>query len=154
MRNLIRRRDVPKRDGMLTSGKMIYAAAVDDSHDYKSRTDGGGARPGRAWVVVRTADATPGGIVKALASGEFYASTGVTISAWTRDPARYAVTIAESQNTKYRTQFVGSGGRVLATTSSNPAVYEVIGTEGYVRATVFDSYGRRAWLQPVMVRAR
>ncbi|HVS32245.1 MAG TPA: CehA/McbA family metallohydrolase [Thermoanaerobaculia bacterium] len=141
-------------DDVLTSGRMIYAAGVDDSHDFKSRTDGGGARPGRAWVVVRAASATAETIVKALADGEFYASTGVKLSAWTRDPARYSVTIDANRNTKYRTQFVGSGGRVLWTTTANPAVYDIIGTEGYVRAMVIDSYGRKAWLQPVAVGPR
>jgi len=48
----------------------------------------------------------------------------------------------------------GRGGRVLAEVAGASAHYEIRGDEGYVRATVTDSNGRRAWTQPVRVGPR
>ena len=49
------------------------------------------------------------------------------------------IRIRESGATKYRTLFIGRGGRVLQESIDNPATYRVRGTEGYVRARVIDS---------------
>ena len=53
---------------------------------------------------------------------------------------------------KYRIQFIGRGGRVLAEAPEPTATYTFAGDEGYVRAKVLESNGRMAWVQPVAVR--
>lgn len=40
---------------------------------------------------------------------------------------------------------------MLAETGENPATYTVKGDEGYVRAVVLESNGKKAWVQPVML---
>ena len=52
--------------------------------------------------------------------------------------------------TRHKVWFIGGGGRILKQTDDNPAVYEIRGDEGYVRAKVVDSNDRMAWTQPVL----
>jgi hypothetical protein len=56
------------------------------------------------------------------------------------------------EEARFLTEFIGSGGRVLAQVRGPSAAYAIKGNEGYVRARVTDSNGRRAWTQPVRVR--
>ena len=52
---------------------------------------------------------------------------------------------------KFTTEFIGDDGKVLKKTGLNPATYRLNGTEKYVRATVTNSGGEKAWIQPVFV---
>jgi hypothetical protein len=61
------------------------------------------------------------------------------------------VHIAPRGDFRFTTTFIGSGGRVLAVTGDNPAVYRLHGGEGYVRARVADSGGGVAWVQPAFL---
>ncbi len=72
-----------------------------------------------------------------------------------RHPGDAAAADGDDQGTelrKYRVQFIGKGGRVLAEMSASPSHYDIVGNEGYVRARVLDSNGQMAWTQPVFVR--
>ena len=62
-------------DALLTAGRRLYGIAVDDAHVFK-RFARNLSNPGRGWVMVRAAALDTGSIMKALRSGEFYASTG------------------------------------------------------------------------------
>lgn len=135
-------------DDVLTAGHVIYGAAVDDSHFFKCSDDRDAPRPGYAWVVVRAESATADSITGALKRGMFYSSTGVEIGAYEAKAPSINVTIVEKRGVKYRTDFVGPRGRILATSTTNPARYSMRG-ERYVRARVTDSNGRKAWMQPV-----
>lgn len=148
-------------DALLTGGKRIWGVAVDDSHHFKCSFDPGAVRPGQAWIVVRAPRLTQQEIVAAIERGDFYASTGVVIDDFVAAAGEIRVTIREgppnirdSHAAKYRTQFIGAGGRVLSETVANPAVYRIRGDETYVRAKVIDSNGLIAWMQPHFVRKR
>lgn len=140
-------------DDILTSGQEIYGIAVDDAHVFKRPWDATAARPGQGWVVVRSQTLEPRAIVSALDRGEFYASNGVVLTDVAVTKESLTVTIDEAPTTKYRTQFVGRGGKVLKEVIANPAVYSFTGEEGYVRARVLDSNGKTAWVQPVFLSA-
>jgi hypothetical protein len=135
-------------DQILSSGQTIYGIAVDDAHHFKRPWDPTASRPGRGWVVVRAPRLEAREIVLALERGDFYASTGVTLKDVAATPTSLTVAIAESPYSKYRVQFVGRGGKVLAETVANPAVFTFKGGEGYVRARVIESNGAMAWVQP------
>jgi hypothetical protein len=137
-------------DYLLTRGKRIYGIAVDDAHHFKT-IGRDRANPGRGWVTVRARTLDPLSIVAALESGSFYSSTGVELDDIVVDGRRIEVHIRPRGNFKYVTRFIGAGGRVLAETGANPAVFELNGPEIYVRAVVRDSGGWRAWVQPVFV---
>lgn len=140
-------------DSLLTRGKVMFGIGTDDSHYFARPWDRGLPRPGQAWVFVRAAELTPEAIVRAMRRGDFYASTGVTLSDYRVDGSRVSVAIAQrgGDDTRFRTEFIGRGGRILATAHGLTARYDIRGDEGYVRARITDSNGWGAWTQPVMV---
>lgn len=140
-------------DVLLSSGHRVYGVASDDTHDLRRLGVQQAAGPGRGWVVVRAARLTAVDILAALSRGDFYASTGIELLDVRPEPRRLAVSIKERGTTRYRTRFIGQGGRVLAERDGPEASYAVTGGEGYVRALVTDSNGLRAWTQPVRVAA-
>ena len=139
-------------DMLLTGGKIVYGIAVDDAHHFKRPYDPNASRPGQGWVVVRAQRLGPEAILTAMERGDFYASTGVEIIDYAATQDSITITIKEPGTTKSRTTFIGKNGSVLATVTSNPAVYKIRGDEGYVRAKVVDSNGKTAWMQPVVIR--
>ncbi len=139
-------------DIILGSGKLMYGLAVDDAHVFKRPWDAAVASPGHGWVYVRAESLSASAIVEALDRGDFYASTGVELTEYEATPKQLKLTIKETKFSKYRTQFIGRGGKVLQEVTTNPAVFDVQGNEGYVRAKVIESNGHFAWTQPVQVR--
>ena len=140
-------------DRILSSGKLLYGIAVDDAHYFKRPEDKTVPRPGFGWVHVRAERLEPRAIVEALERGEFYSSTGVELQALDVTASAMTVTVRQERSSKYRIQFIGRQGRVLAETTTSPATYTFKGDEGYVRANVIESNGKLAWVQPVPVGA-
>ncbi len=140
-------------DVILSSGKLLFGLATDDAHHFKRAGDPSAAGPGRGWVVVRAARLAPRDIIDALERGDFYASTGVELSDVQRSPKRVSISIKADSWSRYTTRFIGRDGKVLAESATNPATYDVRGDEGYVRAVVLESNGKKAWVQPVMLGA-
>jgi hypothetical protein len=136
-------------DTLLTSGKIVYGIAVDDAHHFKRPGDPSASGPGRGWVHVRARELSASALLEALEQGEFYASTGVELSRIEATDRSFTLTIRSDPWSKYRVQFIGAGGRLLAESIENPATYRFRGDEGYVRARVLESNGRVAWTQPV-----
>jgi len=138
-------------DTVLSSGKLVFAIADDDSHFFKRIGDPTAPTPGKGWVFVRATELTQQAIIDALKKGNFYASTGVELSDYKADEKQVVVTIKEERSSKYRIQFIGKNGLVLAESTANPATYTIKGSEGYVRAKIHESNGKMAWTQPVML---
>lgn len=141
-------------DAILSNGVLLYGIAVDDAHNFKDMGNPKLAGPGRGWVVVRAATLAPRAILAAMERGDFYASTGVELSDYQVTPTSMTITVKKDTFAKYRIQFIGTGGAVLHEALDSPATYTFRGTEGYVRARILESNGRRAWCQPVMIPAR
>lgn len=142
-------------DQLLTAGIHAFGVAVDDVHNFREEFTIDRANPGRGWVVVRASAFTREAILAGLNSGDFYASTGVTLKDVRSTSDSLTVEIqpgAQQFATKrYRVVFLGKNGGVLAVSNQNPASYMFKGNEGYVRARIEDSGGRRAWTQPVFL---
>jgi hypothetical protein len=138
-------------DMLLTGGKRIYGIAVDDAHHFQGEFSADRSNPGRGWISVRAPSLDATEIMQQLEAGQFYASTGVRLSDVITREDRLEVHIAPRGDFRYTTTFIGSGGRVLAASFENPAVYTLQGREKYVRAKVTDSRGDIAWVQPVFV---
>lgn len=139
-------------DAVLTSGKLVFGIADDDSHYFKRIGDPAAPTPGQGWIYVRAAELTPAAILDSLKKGDFYASTGVELSDYQATGKQITITIKEERWSKYRTQFIGRGGRVLSESLTGRAVYTIKGDEGYVRAKIYESNGKTAWTQPVMLQ--
>lgn len=137
-------------DGVLSAGRAIFGAATDDSHNYSDYSPAK-SNPGRGWVVVRTTELTSAAIVEALSTGEFYASTGVTLTDLEVSAESIELVIEQEMDFVYATRFTGRGGELLAESSGLEASYRMRGDEGYVRATVYSSSGSKAWTQPAFL---
>lgn len=140
-------------DRLLSSGKLLYGIAVDDAHFFKQPDNDGAPRPGQGWVYVRAARLESRALLEALERGDFYSSTGVELESISKSATALTVTIKPKATRKYRIQFIGKNGAILAESPTSPATYTFKGTESYVRAKVFDSNGKYAWVQPVGVGA-
>lgn len=140
-------------DAVLTSGRMMYGLAVDDAHYFKRPGDNTVPGPGRGWVFVRAPRLDARALLDALERGDFYSSTGVELSSYDASAAEVAIDVRADAWSKYRVQFIGRSGRLLAEQTSLPARYLIRGDEGYVRARVIESNGRLAWTQPVAAGA-
>lgn len=143
-------------DILLSQGKIIWGVGADDSHDFGDAPDPDGAAPGQAWIMVRAPELTASAIRRSIERGDFYASTGVELEDIRADDASLALRIAESRPgaARFKTRFVGTGGRVLAEAAGTSPVYRFHGGENYVRAIVTDSNGNQAWTQPVFRDSR
>ena len=141
-------------DFLLSSGMRIYGIAVDDAHHFKGEFGPKRSNPGKGWVVVRARTLNPREIIDNLEAGLFYASTGVELEDVIVGSARMEIQIKQASNFKYRTEFIGSAGRVLGTSEDTTAVFMLKDEPGYVRAKVYDSGGAVAWVQPVFVKER
>lgn len=135
-------------DAILTHGVRLYGIAVDDAHTFKQPGNPAVAGPGRGWVVVRAPALEPRALLAAMERGDFYASTGVELTDYQVTPAAMTVAVKATAFSKYRIQFIGEGGKVLAESHESRATYRFTGTERYVRAKVLESNGAIAWCQP------
>jgi len=136
-------------DYILTAGRRMYGLASDDVAAFSN--EGYGGKPGRGWVVVRSARLDAEEICRSLDKGSFYASTGVVLKDIVIEPNRIEIFINAEKDITYNTVFVGDSGLKLFSTKSNPAVFELSKRLKYVRAKVTNSQGKVAWIQPVFI---
>ena len=147
-------------DRVLSAGRAIWGVAVDDSHHYHDFVPEL-ANPGRGWLIVRAPELSQDAIVEALASGSFYASTGVYLSELEQSDEAISLRVEQEWSRvwggprdwdqAYAIEFIGRDGVKLAEHVGEEATYRIRGDEGYVRARVTGSSGVRAWTQPVFV---
>jgi hypothetical protein len=137
-------------DFLLTSGKRIYGIAADDAHTYQ-QFSAEVSNPGRGWIMVQSRRPDAKEIMQNLDSGLFYSSTGVEIENIIVKPSRLEIVIKDRDHTEYKTDFIGSAGKVLLSTKNNPAIYDLSTEKVYVRAKITDTSGQCAWIQPVFV---
>ena len=139
-------------DELLTAGMLIYGIGDDDVHQLQSKGEAIEALPGQAWIYVQAPELTSSAILTAIDRGNFYSSTGVELTEYKADKNEVSVKVKATNYSKYRVQFIGSGGKVLYESFEPNAVYKIKGNEGYVRVKVLESNGKIAWTQPIMLR--
>lgn len=139
-------------DVVLSSGQLLYGVATDDAHHFKPQCTPELVCPGRAWIMVRATELSSEALVAAIARGDFYSSTGVTLRSYEADASGVRIALPEGDPrnpTRYRTFFIGKDGAVLKQDDSLAPAYTFTGSELYVRARVEASTGAVAWTQPV-----
>jgi hypothetical protein len=142
---------------------VMYGIGTDDAHNYHQNPQKK-SRPGRGWVMVRTAKLDVNSLIAAMEAGDFYASSGVTLSDVRRDKNGLSLTIAGEPGVTYTTEFIGTlrgydsasepvrdkdgtplrvtrrysndVGAVLGKVEGTTASYKLTGKEIYVRARV------------------
>lgn len=147
----------PWWDALLGAGKLVFASATDDQHVPLFDL-------GLAWTMVRARDRSVEAVVEALRTGASYASAGPAIHEAHLDgdavevvcsPCRAVVLgMAEERGASVTAGERGRWmGRVLETNDEGLITRaRVESTEpdpGYVRVSVVDAAGRKAWTNPL-----
>ncbi|MFH1942505.1 MAG: T9SS type A sorting domain-containing protein [bacterium] len=126
-------------DSVLTTGRLMYGVACDDSHKESDQ--------GRVWICVYASCLHADTLLSAVRNGDFYASNGIVMEFI--DCAHDKITVRSTNGTMIR--FIGSEGRTLSTVTAAEATYVIQGDEGYVRAEISNTMNQTAWIQPTMV---
>ena len=87
--------------------------------------------------------------MRAIEQGDFYASNGVELADLEISAKEILIKTSPRKTEKFRTYFIGGGGKVLRISTDDNPSYRMQGGEKYVRARVESSYGDAAWTQPV-----
>lgn len=154
---------------------LLYGTATDDAHIYNT-TSSADPNPGRGFVMVRADTLSANAVLDAMARGDFYFSTGVTLKDVVCSDHTLNVEIEAETGVTYRTDFVGTLvgtdptrnpdgtysaeiGKVLKRVYGASASYTMTGDELYVRAVTYSSKVmdnpsngsgmEQAWTQPV-----
>jgi hypothetical protein len=126
-----------KWDYLLAQGRRVLGFASDDYHIESDIAQG--------WIMVRATERTPLAILQAIQSGNFYASSGVTITDIRREGDRVEIDTADADEI----QILGEGGRLLHTVTARNAAFDLSDTDwSYIRFTAFGHGAAMAWTQP------
>lgn len=127
---------------LLNSGRRLNLIATDDAHFNTPDFFGG-------WVMVKATKNEPDALLNALKAGEFYSSTGpqindirITKNGVEVDCSSAATIIVQGQGTSMATlhgETMTTGQLSLERLSNSP----------WIRVTVIDRAGKRAWSNPI-----
>lgn len=142
---------------------IMYGLATDDSHHYH-KFGGQFSNSGRGWIMVQSRSLQPEALIAAMEAGDFYATTGVTLSALMQRNAKIELTIEPEAGVSYTTHFVGvrKGGsttEVFQSVEGHTASFEITDDILFVRARIASSKVKEnpfqkgdfemAWTQPI-----
>ncbi|QFT82317.1 hypothetical protein FIU89_16965 [Roseovarius sp. THAF27] len=129
-------------DQLLTEGRQMTLCATDDAHFTEPDHFGG-------WVMVKAEENDPDALLAALKDGAFYSSTGPEIRGlhWEDD----VVTVECSASASVIVQGQGSAAVAQHGASMTRASVPLgrFDSSAWMRVTVVDAAGRRAWSNPV-----
>lgn len=131
-------------DELLTDGRKTFGFAVDDCHATNNPVQ---ANVG--WVQVFADNLSVNSILDSMKRGNFYSSTGATLSV---DVS--GTTITATTGAAAKIEWIGKGGVVLQTSPLHVTTdsYTIVGDELYVRIRVTrDSDSEFAWSNPIWV---
>jgi hypothetical protein len=129
-----------KWDRLLSSGRRLWGLATDDIHFEIQR--------GRGWCAVRAAERTGAAVLAALRGGNFYASSGVTISGIELRGAELRVVAPDAEGIAV----IGKFGARLAWVEGHELRWDAAGCPGpYFRVHCLGRAGTMAWSQPFFV---
>ena len=120
----------------------IFCFATDDAHDIGKHDLGG-------FIMVKTKEFTHRGILEAIKDGSFYASSGPLFHDFYVEEGVAHVTCEPCQDIYFQTPhrgdhlFSDEGDRLTE------GSFALNGDEEYVRVTIKNSRGQKAWTQPI-----
>lgn len=129
-------------DQMLSEGRQMTLCATDDAHFTEPDHFGG-------WVMVKAEENDPDALLRALKDGAYYASTGPEIRAihWEENAVVVETSAVASVIVQGRgSAAVGAHGASMTRTS---VPLERFAASPWMRVSVIDAAGRRAWANPV-----
>jgi len=127
---------------LLNDGRRLNLIATDDAHFNTPDHFGG-------WVMVKATENTPEALLAALKAGEFYASTGPDIH-----DIRISKDTVEVDCSSAATIIVQGQGTSMATLHGSSMTagqlsLERLSNSPWIRVTVIDRAGKRAWSNPI-----
>lgn len=132
-------------DELLVGGHRIFGVATDDGHPMYQHCLG--------WVMVK-AEKNVNSVLAALKNGEFYSSTGPEIYDFYVEDGKVVLECSPCKSISFingrqpnRMTRAGDGLITRAMADSMDL------SRGYVRATILDEQGRRAWTNPIFLDA-
>lgn len=147
---------------------LLYGLATDDSHNYHifGPTQ---SNAGRGWVMVKAEALTPEALIAAMETGQFYATTGVTLSESGVRENTLNVVVRPEEGVRYRIDFIGvkvgaSKSAIISSTEGLEARLKLTRDYQFVRAKVTSTRSKTnpigedeneaAWVQPVRFRMK
>lgn len=131
-------------DDALTSGRLLWGFAVDDSHQ--------GYEINVGWTEVLTRSTDFATVKGAVHHGAVVASRGMRLFGWSFDGTTLTVEAdlpyLRTFSSEYR--FIGAAGEELARTTGRSASYTLSGDETYVRVEARHDDGSVLWTQPLL----
>jgi hypothetical protein len=132
-------------DQMLARGRRLNAYACDDAHFHPNEPDAFGG-----WVQVRAESRTPDALLAALKAGDYYSSTGAELINLDLNGDDLTIECAPAS----AVVLSGYGAHAIThredgLTRCTLPVREFAGS--YVRVTVLDAAGHRAWSNPLWI---
>ena len=129
-------------DLLLTEGRALTLIATDDAHFTEPDHFGG-------WVMVKAMENTPEALLAALKSGAFYSSQGPELRDIRLEEGR--VVVESSAVVSVILQGKGSAARAVHGHSMTRAelALERFAASPWLRVTVIDAGGKRAWSNPM-----
>lgn len=129
-------------ENLLNSGRKLNMIATDDAHFNTPDFFGG-------WVMVKAAENSPEALLAALKAGTYYSSTGPQIN-----DIRIGADSVEVDCSSAATIIVQGQGTSMATLHGQSMTtgrlsLERLADSPWIRATVIDRAGKRAWSNPI-----
>lgn len=133
-------------DELLGQGKKIYGVAADDAHSYKTLCKG--------WVMVN-AEKDINSILKALENGEFYSSCGPEIYDFYVENGKACIDCSAAARVCLDSDMHPRRAESDPEGNITHAEFDIenywAGAYDYVRLTVIDKNGNKAWTNPIFL---
>lgn len=143
---------------------ILYGLATDDSHHYHKKGSEW-SNAGRGWVMVQTDSLSATSLIDAMESGDFYASTGVSLKKVEYAKNKLSIEVLEEEGINYTLTFIGcrkgqSQTEEFVSTKGTRADFELADDILFVRCKITSSklqdnpiediLYEMAWTQPVL----
>lgn len=131
-------------DRLLWKSRKVWCLASDDTHQHHPDTGGG-------FIMVKAVELTHPAIIQAIVDGSFYASQGPLIEDFHVEGNEARIQCSACRSIGFLTD--SHPGQAFTDVSGllREAVFELRGTEKYIRAVCTDMHGMKAWTQPVWI---
>jgi hypothetical protein len=130
-------------DLLLSEGRRLSLIATDDAHFTEPDHFGG-------WVMVKAAENTPEALLAALKAGRFYATQGPELRAVALDAEAVAVECSAAVSVIVQGRASAAvAHHGLSITRARVRLDAKLAASPWLRVTVIDAAGRRAWSNPI-----
>lgn len=141
---------------------LLYGVATDDSHHYHKFGEAW-SNSGRGWIMVNASKLEANTLVEAMDKGDFYSSTGVSLSKLEMKGNELLVHVQKEKGVNYDIQFIGchkndQETRVLKSVKGEKGSFSITNDYLFVRVEVHsdkkpanpiaEQQYEKAWTQP------